>query len=217
MMHAGNDKARLFKKRRRAKEEKDDDEESLTALAAALRDRRLAALLMPIAALEIGASWIEAVTPLYADKAGTLTPTGIGMLFTYAGALSVMFQLPVTQASERMSGYAMILLSGTTEALAFGCLLLTPALPLLAVAMTLMALARMLLGPLVQAIVEELAPRNAQATYQAAFAMVFDLKDTAGPAIGTWLYAITTRLPWGRGANRVDRSLRRACRRAAEA
>ena len=47
----------------------------------------------------------------------------------------------------------------------------------------------MLFGPLTQAIVTELAPRNARATYMAAFAVVGDLKDTAGPAIGTYLYA----------------------------
>jgi MFS family permease len=57
----------------------------------------------------------------------------------------------------------------------------------------------MLSGPLVQAIVSELAPRNAQATYQAAFSVVFDLKDAVGPAVGTWLYATATVLPWGTG------------------
>ena len=57
----------------------------------------------------------------------------------------------------------------------------------------------MLSGPLVQTIVTELAPRNAQATYQAAFGVVNDLKDAAGPAIGTWLYALSSVLPWGTG------------------
>ena len=63
--------------------------------------------------LEIGASWIEAVTPLYANNAGTLTPSGIGLLFTYAGALSVVFQLPLTQASQRMTGFAIILVAAS--------------------------------------------------------------------------------------------------------
>jgi hypothetical protein len=57
----------------------------------------------------------------------------------------------------------------------------------------------MLSGPLTRAIVSELAPRNAQATYQAAFSVVFDLKDAAGPPIGTWLYAMSAMLPWGSG------------------
>lgn len=174
----------------------DDDDEGLTALSAAFRDRRLAALLIPIAVIEIGASWIEAITPLYADNAGILTPSGIGLLFTYGGALSAVFQLPLTQASARMSGFAIILAGGVAQALAFACLVVSPALPLLIGAVTLMALADMLSGPLTQAIASELAPRNAQATYMAAFGVVGDLKDTAGPAIGTYLFSIAARLPW---------------------
>jgi MFS transporter, DHA1 family, tetracycline resistance protein len=177
----------------------DDDDESLTALGAALRDRRLAWLLLSISVLEIAVSWIEAVTPLYATAAGALTPTGIGMLFAYAGAIGVIFQIPVTQASQRINGFTTVLWSGAIEALAFAFLLPAPALPLLIAAITLATFARMLSGPLAQAIVSELAPRNAQATYQAAFSVVFDLKDAAGPAIGTWLYAISAALPWGTG------------------
>jgi hypothetical protein len=177
----------------------DDDDESLTALGAAFRDRRLAGLLLSISVLEIAVSWIEAVTPLYATAAGALTPTGIGMLFAYAGVIGVIFQLPVTQASQRISGFATVLWSGAIEALAFVFLLPAPAIPLLIAAITLATFARMLSGPLVQTIVSELAPRNAQATYQAAFSVVFDMKDAVGPAIGTWLYAISTALPWGTG------------------
>jgi MFS family permease len=174
----------------------EDDEEGLTALTAAFRDSRLAALLLPIAVLEIGASWIEAVAPLYAHDAGVLTASGVGLLFTYAGALSAIFQLPVIDASKRMSGFAVILIGGVALALAFACLVVSPALPLLIAAVSLLALSDMLSGPLTQAIVSELAPRNAQATYMAAFAVVGDLKDTAGPAIGTYLFAAAARLPW---------------------
>jgi hypothetical protein len=42
--------------------------------------------------LEISSSRVEAVLPLYTDSAGTLTPSGIGLLFTYAAILSVIFQ-----------------------------------------------------------------------------------------------------------------------------
>ncbi len=182
-----------------AEREEDDDDESLTALGAALRDRRLAGLLLSISALEIAVSWIEAVTPLYATAAGAVTPTGVGLLFAYAGVVGVIFQLPVTQASQRVSGFSTVLAAGAIEAIGFAFLLPAPALPLLIAAITCMSFARMLSGPLVQAIVSELAPRNAQATYQAAFSVVFDLKDAAGPAVGTWLYAISAVLPWGTG------------------
>lgn len=173
-----------------------EEDEGMTALTAAFRDRRLSALLVPIALLEIAASWIEAVMPLYADNTGALTPSGIGLLFTYAGALTVTFQLPVIQASARMSGFWIVVTSGVALALAFAGLLISPGLPLLVVAVTLLALAQMLFGPLTQAIVTELAPSGARATYMAAFAVVGDLKDTAGPAIGTYLYAASAGLPW---------------------
>jgi MFS transporter, DHA1 family, tetracycline resistance protein len=180
-------------------EDDEDDDESLLALTAAFRDRRLAGLLVSIAVLEIAVSWIEAIMPLYANAAGTLSPSGVGMLFSYAGVLGVVFQLPVTHASKQMSGFATVLGAGAVQALAFACLLLSPALPSLTAAITLVAFAGMLSGPLAQVIVAELAPRNAQATYQAAFSVVFDLKDAAGPAIGVWLFALSAMLPWGTG------------------
>jgi DHA1 family tetracycline resistance protein-like MFS transporter len=178
----------------------EDDEESLLVLTAVFRDSRLAGLIVPVALLEIAASWIAAITPLYADAGGTLTASGIGLLFTYAGALGVVLQMPITQASERMGGYSIVLCSGAVQAMAFACLFMSAGLPWLVAAVTFLALAQMLAGPLVQTIITELAPRTGQAAYQAAFGVVNDLKDAAGPAIGTWLYALAAGLPWASGA-----------------
>jgi MFS transporter, DHA1 family, tetracycline resistance protein len=180
--------------------DEDEEEESLFALTAAFRDSRLAGLIIPVALMEIAASWIASITPLYADAGGTLTASGIGLLFTYAGALGVVLQMPITAATERMSGFAIVLWSGAVQAVALVCLLVSPALPWLVAAVTLLALSQMLSGPLVQTIITELAPRTRQATYQAAFGVVNDLKDAAGPAIGTWLYALSAGLPWASGA-----------------
>ena len=177
----------------------EEEEEGLVALSAAFRDRRLAMLLVPMAILEIAASWIAAVTPLYAHNAGALSASGVGLLFAYAGALCAVFQLPVTHASARWSGFAVILVGGAAQVAAFACLLASPAVPLLIAAMTLLALADMLSGPLSQTVVAELAPPQAKASYMAAFSTVSDLKDTVGPAIGTYLYAIMSALPWGAG------------------
>jgi DHA1 family tetracycline resistance protein-like MFS transporter len=178
----------------------EDDDESLLVLTAVFRDSRLAGLIVPVALMEIAASWITAITPLYADAGGTLTASGIGLLFTYAGALGVVLQMPITQASERMGGFSIVLCSGAVQALAFACLFMSAGLPWLVAAVTLLALGQMLAGPLVQTIITELAPRSGQATYQAAFGVVNDLKDAAGPAIGTWLYALAAGLPWASGA-----------------
>ena len=93
----------------------EDDEESLLALTAVFRDARLARLIVPVALLEIAASWIASITPLYADAGGTLSASGIGLLFTYAGALGVILQMPITQATERMSGFSIVLWSGAIQ------------------------------------------------------------------------------------------------------
>jgi MFS transporter, DHA1 family, tetracycline resistance protein len=138
-------------------------------LAAVFRDRRLASVLAPVALLEISVSWIQSITPLYAEAGGTLTASGIGLLFTYAGALGVILQMPITTATERMSGFSIVSLSGAMLAVAFACLFVSPSLPSLIAAITLLALSEMLSGPLAQAIITELAPRSAKATYQAAF------------------------------------------------
>jgi MFS family permease len=174
----------------------DDDEEGLTALAAVFRDGRLAGLLVPVAALEIATSWIEAVLPLYAANAGALSPSGVGLLFTYSAGLSALIGLPLTAASARLPAYAIGAASGVALALAFGMLLASPGLTLLIAAVSLMALSDLLCGPLAQTVVAELAPQKARATYMAAFAVVGDLKDAAGPAIATSLYAMAARLPW---------------------
>jgi DHA1 family tetracycline resistance protein-like MFS transporter len=186
-------------RRRGAAAGNEEEEDGLPALSAALRDRRLAGLLLSVGALEIAVSWIEAITPLYANTAGALSPTGVGLLFAYAGVLGVIFQLPVARATQGLSGFAAVLWGGAIQAVAFAVLLPSPRPPLLIAAITLLAFARMPSGPLSQVIVSELAPNNAQATYQAAFSVVSDLRDAAGPAIGTHLYATASVLPWGVG------------------
>ena len=176
--------------------EDEDDEESVLALGAALRDGRLAALLAPVLLLQVVGSWIEAVLPLAANNAGTITPSGVGWLFTYAGVSTVCCQLPILRASGRLTAAPLMLVGGGLTALAFGGLLASMALPYLVAAVTLLACAQMLVDPVTQALVNALAPANARATYMAAISVTNDLKDAAGPAVSTFLYAAATTLPW---------------------
>ena len=172
------------------------DDDDVRALGAVLRDARLAALLLPIAALGLASSWIESVLPLYAVDAGTLTASGVGLLFAYDGLLGVALQLPVTRFSGRISAASAVAASGIALAGAFGALLASAHAPNVVAAVTLAAFASMFAGPLVQALVAELAPATSRAAYMAAFSVVQDVRDAAGPAAGTALYAVASRLPW---------------------
>ena len=181
---------------RTANSASEDDDDDLMAITAVFRDRKLAGLLVPVAVIEVASSWIETVLPLHATDTAILTPTGVGFLFAYAGLLAVLFQMPITQAIAKVPAFSVVTISGGCMVLAFASLLVSPALVFLILAVTLLELAQILFGPLVQTIVTELAPDGARATYMAAFSTVNDLKDTAGPAIGMYLYAVLAGLPW---------------------
>ena len=173
---------------------KDDDE--LSAFGALFHDRRLASILVPLSVIQIATSWIEAVLPLSATQGGVLTPAGIGWLFAYVGLLGILFQMPILRLCINMPGSRMVVLAGTLLTLALGVLAFMPSLVGFIVAGTGLAFGGILLRPMVQAVVLEIAPANARATYTAALSVVSDLKDAAGPALGTPLFAAAAGLPW---------------------
>ncbi|KAB0679139.1 MFS transporter [Aureimonas leprariae] len=174
----------------------EDEEEGLSALLPAFRDGRLARLLFWIVLFEVSVSWLEAVIPLYAHDAGTLTPSGVGALFAYAAALTVVLQMLVSRVGETRSARWLTAGAGGASVVGFALLAASPSESALIGAVTLFAIAQMLTGPLVPTAVSALAPRPQRATYMAAASVANDLKDSLGPAAGTALYALAARLPW---------------------
>ncbi|HEX7814036.1 MFS transporter [Dyella sp.] len=177
-------------------DQEDEDEEGLSSLLPAFRDRRLASLLLWFTLMEIVGGWTEAILPLYAHGERALSTTGVGLLFSYAAAAAVALQWPITRWSSRMSAYSLLLGAGVVLAGGFCTLLLTPSLVSLGACVTLMALAQALIGPLIPVAVNAMAAPSARASYMAAISTANDLKDSAGPASGMYLYGLSTRLPW---------------------
>jgi len=174
----------------------EDEEEGLSALLPAFRDGRLAKLLLWVVLFEVAGNWIEAVIPLYAQDAGTLTPSGVGALFAYAAALTVGLQMLVSRMVEARSALWLTVGAGLATILAFALLAASPAMLALIGAVSLCSIAQMLVGPLVPTAVNALAPPARRASYMAASSVAVDLKDSLGPSIGTALYALAPRLPW---------------------
>ena len=177
-------------------ESDDEEEEGLSALLPAFRDGRLAKLLLWVVLFEIAASWIEALIPLYARDAGSLTSSGVGALFAYAAALTVGLQMLVSRATQARSAQSLVVAAGVSTALAFVLLAASPTAVALVGAVSLCALAQMLMGPLVPTAVNALAPASHRASYMAASSVAVDLKDSLGPALGTAVYALAPTLPW---------------------
>ncbi|GFZ87726.1 MFS transporter [Dyella caseinilytica] len=176
--------------------QEDEDEEGLSALLPAFRDPRLAAMLVWFAIIEIMGSWPEVITPLYAHGAHALTASGVGLLFTYAAAVVVILQWPVAKWSGKIAAFPLLIGAGATVAGGFGLLLLHANVFTLYASVTLLSLAQVLFGPLMPVAVNALAPPAARAAYMAAISTVNDVKDTAGPASGMYLYGLSARLPW---------------------
>ncbi|MEI9409314.1 MFS transporter [Mesorhizobium salmacidum] len=177
-------------------DEEYEEEEGLSALLPAFRDGRLAKLLLWVVLFEVASNWIEAVIPLYAHDAGTLTPSGVGALFAYAAALTVGLQMLVSRMVEARSALWLTVGAGLATILAFALLAASPAMLALIGAVSLCSIAQMLVGPLVPTAVNALAPQARRASYMAASSVAVDLKDSLGPSIGTALYALAPRLPW---------------------
>ena len=115
-------------------------------------------LLLWFLIIEVAGSWVESVLPLYAHHAGTLTASGIGLLFSYAALLVVCLQLVLTRALASVSGFRMVLASGIVLIGGFACLSVSARTGSLVAAVTLFAIADMLVGPLIPTIVNILAP-----------------------------------------------------------
>ena len=173
-----------------------DEEEGLSALLPAFRDGRLAKLLAWVVLFEISGNWIDAVIPLYAQDAGTLSPSGVGALFAYAAALTVALQMLVSRFAETRSALWLAAGAGISTIAAFALLAASPTVLSLIAAVSLCAVGQMLVGPLVPTAVNALAPASRRASYMAASSVAVDLKDSLGPSIGTALYALAPRLPW---------------------
>ncbi|TGQ64931.1 MAG: MFS transporter [Mesorhizobium sp.] len=183
---------------RAAAGDRDDEqeEEGLGALLPAFRDGRLAKLLAWLVLFEVAGNWIEAVIPLYAQDAGTLTPSGVGSLFAYAAVLTVGLQMLVSRFTEARSALWLTVSAGISTIASFMLLAASPTGLALIAAVSLCSVAQMLVGPLVPTAVNALAPPARRASYMAASSVAVDLKDSLGPSIGTALYALAPRLPW---------------------
>lgn len=177
----------------------DEDDDDLTALGAMFRDRALAGLLLPVAGTMIASSWIESVLPLFAVDHGLLDPAGVGVLFGCAAALAAALQLPVSKWSDAWGVGPAVLASGVALTGAFAAMLALPGLAGPVAAVVLEAAASVFAGPVVPSLVAERAPVHARATYLAALSSVNDVRDAAGPAVGTLLYAAGSVLPWAAG------------------
>lgn len=174
----------------------EDEEEGLAALLPVFGSARLARLLLWAFAIEVAAGWMESVLPLSSTDSHMLTPSQVGLLFTYSAMLMVIFQIPLTHLLTSISARVQVVVVGALMAVAFVVFASSSGVSAMVVGVTILSIAQMLLGPIVAEAISQAAPQNARASYMAAASVVSDVRDTVGPAVGIFLYAVSPRLPW---------------------
>lgn len=125
-----------------------------------------------------------------------------GALFTLDTVLVVTGQSAITRMVSRYHRPTVLKASAGCFAASFVLLwalsgapswLLVPGL---VVAIAIFTLAEMLQGPLINALVVDLAPTSASGRYLAAYQLSWSLGAVAAPGLLTWLLTLDTALPW---------------------
>lgn len=151
----------------------------------ALRDRRLALLVVSGGVLAITFTWFEADGLVLLRQQHPLGTTAYAALFAVAAAATVAFQLPSTRLARRWSPRKLLFTGAVVQGA--GLLALAGAglgYVLLIGAVLLMALGQMLYAPTVSAFTSRLASPVHTATYQAALSTTEDIGTAVGPTTG---------------------------------
>jgi MFS family permease len=170
-------------------------EDAGSGVLAALGDRRLLALLLA----ELGVAVVDfqsvAVLPLHVERAGFSGAT-YGALLSITGGLIILFEVPLTAVTRRLSLRWMLalgcLLSGSGIALTG----LAYTIPVLTATVVVWTLGEMIGSPLGSAYLSGLAPEHLRGRYMGLRAATWSLGMLLGPFMGMQLFDRSPVLLW---------------------
>jgi MFS family permease len=108
---------------------------------------------------------------------------GFGYILSLNAAMVVLFQFPITR---RISGYrplAMMAVGTLLYAIGFGMYGFVSAYVLFLAAMVIITIGEMLIAPVAQALVAQLAPEDMRGRYMAAFGLSWAISSAVGPLL----------------------------------
>jgi len=171
----------------------------------ALTDRPLAGISALNTAFVLCAQVLTVVLSVYVTGTLRLAAWIVGMLFTLNTLLVAAGQAPVTLATRRIPHRHVLRGAAAAWAIAFGLLWAAATLPrgaragVLVAAITIFTLAEILQGPVINALVVELAPAGNPGRHLSIFQLSWSLGQTIAPALllgllsagPPWLWATT--------------------------
>ena len=130
-------------------------------------------------------------------KASGFDPQTYGNLCAMNGVLIVLFELPLTQLTQRVRAEWTMALGYMVMGLGFGLNALGSTLPYLIASMMVLTLGEMLNAPYSAAFAAELAPAHLRGRYMGVQSMAWTQAFIVAPILGTQLYHSKPDLLWG--------------------
>jgi Na+/melibiose symporter-like transporter len=168
----------------------------------ALTDRPLAGITAINTAFVLCAQVLTVVLAVYVVATLHLAPWIAGTLFTLNALLAATAQAPVTLATRRIPHRHVLRGAAATWAAAFGLLWAAAILPrdtraaVLVAAITIFTLAEILQGPVINALVTEIAPAASPGRHLSIFQLSWSLGQTIAPAVLLGLLSAGPRWLW---------------------
>jgi MFS family permease len=168
----------------------------------ALTDRPLAGISVLNTAFVLCAQILTVVLSVYVVATLHLAAWIAGMLYTLNTVLAAAGQAPVTLLTRRISHRHVLRGAAAAWAVAFGLLWATALLPhrarigVLAAAITIFTLAEILQGPVINALVTELAPAGNPGAHLSIYQLSWSVGQTIAPAVLLGLLAAGPRWLW---------------------
>lgn len=161
----------------------------------ALSDRRFVLFLLATACVTWVEFQIHSTFPLYIQSLGYRTST-YGSLLAINGVIIVLFELALTNFTQRRDPQWMIGIGYFLSAIGFALTGFATTIPALGATVVIWTVGEMLYAPVTGAYVSRVAPEQYRGRYQGLWVMMWSIGMLLGPSIGTILYQWNASILW---------------------
>ena len=165
------------------------------AIRVALRDRPFVIFLLASVCIASVDFQMGSSLPLYITSLG-FTPRIYGMLISANGVLIILFELLITNYTQRLRARPAIAIGYLLAGTGFAMTGLARTIPALLATVVVWTIGEMVSSPLAAAYVAELAPERYRGRYMGLFVLTWSAGMLVGPPLGTWAFARHSALLW---------------------
>ena len=162
-------------------------EDASVGIRVALADKRFTLFLLATLAVTWTEFQVHSTVPVYIRQLGFSTST-YGLLLSINGVMIVLFELALTNWTQRFHPQTMLAIGYALSAIGMGLTGFAHTLPALAATVVVWTIGEMVWAPVSGAYVTNLAPERYRGRYMGMWVMTWSIGMLLGPALGTFVY-----------------------------